>query len=282
MNVKDDIEKYVVFGKDIPYNGLYIKPVRVSDAINFNQAKRIFLIEKNKIPDINIIQMTYLQFLFTIVCDSEEYLEDFLTLMAITLGLRYKKENRLIAFEPNALLVEKSPKQDMFVKINGWDICFYIKSSTNEIFLRIGDDESYIELSAQQFDELRDIILFQNVYEYDDIEMSEDFQRIVEEYYKLKNKDIITPNLEDKLMVVCTNSAYKIDELYQMPLRLFESLFHYIVDKVEYVVNKLIINQPNVEVKNFTLDHWVYKTKQNKYADIFTNADDLVKKITSI
>ena len=282
MNIKDDIEKYVVFGKDIPYNGLYVKPVLVSDAINFNHAKRIFLIEKNKIPDINIIQMTYLQFLFTIVCDNEEYLEDFLTLMAITLGLRYKKENRLIDFEPNALLVEKSSKQDVFVKINGWDICFYIKSSTNEIFLRIGDDESYIELSAQQFDELRDIILFQNVYEYDDIEMSEDFRRVVEEYYQLKNKDIITPNLEDKLMVVCTNSAYKIDELYQMPLRLFESLFHYIVDKVEYVVNKLIINQPNVEVKNFTLDHWVYKTKQNKYADIFTNADDLVKKVTSI
>ena len=67
-----------------------------------------------------------------------------------------------------------------------------------------------------------------------------------------------------------------------MPLRLFESLFHCIVNKVEYVVNKLNINQPNVEVKNFTLDHWVYKTKQNKYADIFTNADDLVKKVTSI
>ena len=102
MNVKEDIEKYVVFGKDIPYHGLYIKPVRVSDSINFNQAKRIFLIDKNRIPDIDIIQMTYLQFLFTIVCDSEEYLEDFLTLMAITLGLRYKKENRLIDFKPNA------------------------------------------------------------------------------------------------------------------------------------------------------------------------------------
>ena len=38
MNVKEDIEKYVVFGKDIPYHGLYIKPVRVSDSINFNQA----------------------------------------------------------------------------------------------------------------------------------------------------------------------------------------------------------------------------------------------------
>lgn len=282
MNVKEDIEKYVVFGKDIPYHGLYIKPVRVSDSINFNQAKRIFLIDKNKIPDIDIIQMTYLQFLFTIVCDSEEYLEDFLTLMAITLGLRYKKENRLIDFKPNAVLVETFPNQDMLVRINGWDIWFYINAKTNEIFLRIGDDKSYIELNAQQFDELRSIILFQNVYEYDDTEMSEDFRRIVDEYYKLKNKDIIEPNLEDKLMVVCTNSAYKIDELYQMPLRLFESLFHYIVNKVEYVVDKLIVNQPNVEVKNFKLDHWVYKTKQNKYADIFTNADDLIKKVTSI
>jgi hypothetical protein len=44
----------------------------------------------------------------------------------------------------------------------------------------------------------------------------------------------------------------------------------------------LIVNLAQGKVKGFNLSHWVYKTKKDKYSEIFTDAQDLVKKVTSI
>ena len=112
--------------------------------------------------------------------------------------------------------------------------------------------------------------------------MSDDFRRVVEEYYRLKNKDIVLPSLEDRLMAVCISSPYKLEELYVMPLRLFDALLDHSIDKLEYQVNKLIVNLAQGKVEGLNLSHWVYKTKKDKYSEIFTDAQDLVKKVTSI
>ena len=56
----------------------------------------------------------------------------------------------------------------------------------------------WLKSTIINFNDLKSIILlFQNIYEYDDMEMSDDFRRVVEEYYAIKkNKDIIIPTLE--------------------------------------------------------------------------------------
>ena len=164
--------------------------------------------------------------------------------------------------------------------INGWDVRFRI--SDDKVIWCLYDDEELVEIDDDQFDELRKVILLQNIYKYDDTEMSDDFRRVVEEYYRLKNKDIVLPTLEDRLMAVCVSSAYKLEELYTMPLRLFDALLEYSVDKLEYQVNKLIVNLAQGKVEGLHLSHWVYKTKKDKYSEIFTDAQDLVKKVTSI
>ena len=43
-------------------------------------------------------------------------------------------------------------------------------------------------------------------------------------------------------MAVAISSSYKLEELYELPLRLFDALFEYSVEKLEYQVNKLIVN----------------------------------------
>ena len=56
-NIKEYVDKYVALQKPIPLYGLQIKPILVKDFFQFNDAKDILQIEKNKIPSIEIIQI---------------------------------------------------------------------------------------------------------------------------------------------------------------------------------------------------------------------------------
>lgn len=279
-NIKEYVDKYVTLQKLVPLYNLQIKPVLVRDFFQFNNAKDVLNIEKNKIPNIEIIQMTYLRFLLTIMIEQDGFKEDFLTILALSLGVKYDATKRNPSFEPNEILTQQTRKDESEVWINGWDVRFRLND--DKVVLCLYDDEDLVEIDDAQFDDLRKVILFQNIYKYDDTEMSDDFRRVVEEYYRLKNKDIILPTLEDRLMAVCVSSAYKLEELYTMPLRLFDALLEYSVDKLEYQVNKLIVNLAQGKVEGLHLSHWVYKTKKDKYSEIFTDAQDLVKKVTSI
>ena len=279
-NIKEYIERYVTFGQPVQYCGLEIKPILVKDFYQFVNAKNILNIDKNKIPDVEIIQMTYLRFLTLMIVENEDMREDFLTILALTLGLKYDSEKRNTSFKPNEVLAQQTRKNESHFYINGWDIAFRIRENETWLQLYVGDD--MVEINDSQFDNLKNIILFQNIYDYDDMEMSDDFRRVIEEYYALKNKDIIIPTLEDRLMAVVVSSGYTLEQLYNMPLRLFDALFEYSVSKLEYQVNKLIINLAQGEIKGFNLSHWVYKTKKDKYSEVFTNAQDLVNKFNSL
>lgn len=279
-NIKEYIESYVAFGKAIPYNELRIRPILVKDFYQFRDAQNVLKIDKNKIPDIEIIQMTYLRFLMLMMVEHNELVEDFLIIMSLCLGATYRRELRNTDFEPNELLTQQIRKDEYQIIINGWNVGFRVRD--NQTWLQLYTDGDMVEINDSQFNDLKNIILFQNIYEYDDMEMSDDFRRVVEEYYAIKNKDIIIPTLEDRMIAVAISSSYKLEELYELPLRLFDALFEYSVEKLEYQVNKLIVNLAQYEIKGFKLSHWVYKTKKDKYSEVFTDAQELVKKVTSI
>ena len=188
-NIKEYIERYVTFGQPVQYCGLEIKPILVKDFYQFVNAKNILNIDKNKIPDVEIIQMTYLRFLTLMIVENEDMREDFLTILALTLGLKYDSEKRNTSFKPNEVLAQQTRKNESHFHINGWDIAFRIRENETWLQLYVGDD--MVEINDSQFDDLKNIILFQNIYDYDDMEMSDDFRRVIEEYYALKNKDII-------------------------------------------------------------------------------------------
>ena len=279
-NIKEYVDKYVAFGKPVKYQGLEIKPVLVKDFYQFRDARMVLDLQKNKIPDVEIIQMTYLHFLTLMIVENEDMREDFLTILALTLGLKYDSEKRDTSFPPNEILAQQTRKNESQLYVNGWDVGFRLVD--NQTWLQLYSGEDMIEINDSQFDDLRKIILFQNIYDYDDMEMSDDFRRVIEEYYALKNKDIIIPTLEDRMMAVVVSSGYTLEQLYELPLRLFDALFEYSVNKLEYQLNKLIVNLAQYEIKGFSFSHWVYKTKKDKYSEVFTNAQDLVNKFNSL
>ena len=155
-NIKEYIEKYVTFGQPVKYCGLEIKPILVKDFYQFVNAKNILNIDKNKIPDVEIIQMTYLRFLTLMVVENGDMREDFLTILALTLGLKYDSEKRNTSFKPNEVLAQQTRKNESYFYINGWDIAFRIRE--NETWLRLYSGDDMVEINDSQFDDLKNII----------------------------------------------------------------------------------------------------------------------------
>ena len=87
-NVKEYVEKFTTFGDPVDFKGLKIKPITVRDSERFLDAVDVFKIEKNKIPDVSIIQMSYLEFLIGVIGLDEEYRNAFLWLLS---SLRAKR-----------------------------------------------------------------------------------------------------------------------------------------------------------------------------------------------
>ena len=257
---KQYIEKYVAFGRPVEYEGLRLKPILLEDTYAFKDACEIIMIEKNKIPDIKVIQASYLYFLFSLVLSQKEVLDKFLTLMNLCLGLDFHSKNMADGdFEPNELLIQTTETNKQIFFVNGWDIAFEINGQSATLFL---EDK---KVTAQQFEELRKIILFQNLYDYDDLQMSDDFRRVIEDYYRIKNKGRHMPTLEEKEMVVIVNTSYTMETI------------NYSIGKVDYLATMPLL--PNLKEAP---EHWVYRHEKEKYAEIFSDAQEMVNKVTSI
>ena len=173
-NVKEYVEKFTTFGNPVDFKGLKIKPVTVRDAERFLDAVEVFKIEKNKIPDVNVIQMSYLEFLMGMMAMDEECRNAFLWLLSLTLGMEYDESKRLDgdAFAPHELLSQAINENNANYYINGWDLEVVVKKGRASI--RLMD----ATLTASEFDTFRKIILFQNIDAF--IVNESDYNKLVE------------------------------------------------------------------------------------------------------
>lgn len=274
-DIKGYVEKFATFGRPVEYKGLKLEPIVVGDSERFSEAGAVLQIEKNKISDVNIIQMSYLEFLVRLMIEDSSVLDDFIEVCNLVFGVQYDESllDNNKDFNPHDLLMQKLSDDITMLYVNGWDIRFKLGNNIIKFII------NGVEIDAKDFDDIRRIIMYQNIYDYDENEMSEDFRRVVEQYYALKNKGIHVPTLEEKIMAVIVTTAYTMEMVEKMPMRSFEALFHASVSKVDYISSKAL--EPHLK-EGHSIDHWVYYPEKNKYDGIFSDANKLAQKITSL
>jgi hypothetical protein len=275
----NDIKAYVdycsSFGDPIIYNNIKIYPVLAKDYQRFLGVVDILKIEKNKVPDVEVIQMSYLYYLIQLIRFDEMVRYAFMTLLQLSFHLDYNEDKLIEGFEPDDILLQELPNNEEVCFINGWDV--EIKTRGKVASLVIGGHS----ISSGEFEDVRRIILFQNLHDFDEIEMnmSDDFRRVVEKYYELKNKGIHSPTVEDKALVIISHTSYTLETVKLLPMRSFDNLFHNIVAETDYIATKALeIHLP----KGKSIDHWIYKPERQKYMDVFQDADSVAKKVTSM
>lgn len=271
--IAKDISINVGLGIPVEYKGLKVFPIKVRDFLKFSDSYGILDIDKSSIGNIEVIKMSYLEYLIYLILGNNEIKQKFINIIDLCFGIAYAEEFKNKTDIPqDELLIENIDENNFNLYINGRNICLMIKKNKARIIL------NNKELSASDFDNLRKIILYQNIEGYDDRPMSNDFKRIVTDYFALKNKGIKNPTLEYKVGVVLSSSGYTHEKIMDMPYRLFEITFNTIVSKYDYIVNMIAVTQG----AKIDIDHWVYKKDKDIYDDIFSDANEYAKQITSV
>ena len=151
----------------------------------------------------------------------------------------------------------------------------------NEVYgINIFDERTAIKITAEDFDEIIRIILYQNVLDYTDRYIDPDVRRAVNEYYRLKNKDAKIVPLEHKITCVQLKTGMTKGAIGDLTIRNFYQLFDTLVDESDYIAAKTA-EFNGVQFKS-PIEHWAYKARKDRYAEAFSDADAFVDKIQSV
>lgn len=269
-NIETYVSSFGMFGEPVEYKQLKLYPILTQDLTMFNNNRDILDINKNKLGSIEFIQMSYLMFLLNLIQMDKGAMKAFLWLMSKVLRINCSDSLIVDGYDVGTLLINSDSNEDKRIYIvNGWEIAFEVVGNRASLF--IGD----VKINATEFDEFRKIIFYQNIMGYDDTILSDDVQRVMNQYYTLKNKGIKLPTEEDKMLAILVSSSETRESLRTMPCKQFEKLFNMAKDKTEYMVSVPLIPH----LKNSNVEHWIYKKEHNKFDGIFKDAENVGKRV---
>lgn len=257
-SAKLEIYENYYFSNELPvpfktkYNGytLYIYPIKVKDYFLYINSVNILTINKNAISNVEIIQMSYLQFLKEYVLSDGKNQQMLYNVLSLSLG-----DNNNYSYK-------------------------VIKTKEGKVFLSILLDGNVVtQLNSKEFNQISEIILSYNDRSYDGVVMSEDLRKCMEDYYKLKFKDQAYPTLEEKKSFVSSKNGMTLKEINQMSYRYFDLIYNHCVSNDLYIANKIIQGSEKYKTETDVI-HPLFKKRSSKY-DFLQNAESFEKKVAS-
>ena len=220
-----------------------IFPVKVKDWEIFANSLGVLTIDKNSIADVEIISMSYLDFLYKLVTEHTEGIMEMLyTILKYSLG-----------------------EHDYSMKKLG---------ERNKTFLIIKDIDA--QISSREFDEIVEIILTYNLTNYDTRKMSDDIKKLIEDYYKLRNGNQYRyASLEEQNVFVMLRSGISIQQINEMSYRIFSQVYATALDCDLYFANKIIQSSQKYETKGEII-HPLLEKKKDVLEEVFQDADTFV------
>lgn len=248
-------KKYFYFGKPVPYElkcgaVINIYPVLLENWNDFESSYEILVFNKREIPVPEIIQMSYLQFLLEVLCGESHNEEKLKTILKLCLHIDNVK------------------------------YCFGKDKKPNIVWCDNTDTIKAI-ISPKDFDDIKKIILYQNIPKYDDTYISKDIREVINETIKIKDGKVEPLTLEDKMAFLGNEIGFVNKDILKMTYREFDIKFNMAVEKMDYQINKTAELVGNVKF-NKKIEHPLRKSKKNKLEDFFVDADIMTNKINMV
>ena len=243
---------YFEFDLPVPYalnnsskSYINILPIYLKDVYLFLSSYDVLTIDKNSYPDVEVIQMSYLQFLCQKVIDMKT---DKGKIMGYKLGNILK-----------VCLDLQNP--EIMYKSNGKP---YIR-----------DNNTNIIINAKQFDDIKKIILYQNILHYDDSYINPDLQKAISDTKELENKNLTYPSLERRIAIITAHCGLSKKEQLEMTYRSHNALFEEVCGEVEFITTRPISKLFSKD----EVDHWIFKKKKDKFDGYIQSVDSYNKSI---
>lgn len=241
MDIKALERAYFYFDEPVPYKlkqGIVtITPIDLKKSEIFMASVDIISIDKNSLPDANIISMSYLEFLIKVVLINEISVAKFVNILSLCLNI-------------------KSPT-------------FQFNERGKPILC---DTEQDIKITAKEFEDIRRIILYQNFSHYDDSYISPDLKAAMEAEDKLRNKNRKIPNLERRMAIITSHCGLPKKEQQTMSLRAHNQLFNEVCGEVDFMTIRPIAIYGGSADK---IDHWIFAADKDKLDGYITEESAL-------
>lgn len=246
LNIELYKKAYFYFDKPAEYQLkdkkiVYIYPIAVKDSEIFLSSMSVIGIDKNSSDSVEIIQMSYLDFIYKILFQDEINIDKFSNVLKYCLHIN----KFAIGYDDND------------------------KPYLNDI-------ESGIVIKYKDFENIRRIILYQNILRYDDEYVNPEIKQMMAEVDAVKNVGIDPPSIERKMAIITAHCGISKQEQMTMTYRSHCLLFEEVYGEVEFTTVRPIMLYAG---KGNEIDHWIYKKKKNKYDGYMIDSEAYASKI---
>jgi hypothetical protein len=249
-------DRFYTLDEPVQYKNLTLYPVKVKDYDMFYKTVSCLTLEKNSIPDVKFLKMSYLEYLDYLHENLKEDEIDFLYLFDFLLQLCIKNDKVKIRHGHDT----KTGKPIFVV--------------AEEIF------------NAADFDEIRTIITEQNMVVLVDESIQKEIRDKMEEARRLKaqlNGTLSKPaSFEDTMLCLVAATSLSFEEVKELSLRKFVRLLQRADALLHYQIYMTAAMSGMVEFKDKSvLRHWMSDLeKENKNDDVLLGFDTIKDKVS--
>ena len=233
---------YFFFDKPVDYSIkdkiIKIYPIDVEHSEIFLSSISVIDVDKNAIDSVEIIQMSYLAFVYKVLFMDGDMGE-----------LNKSKFVNILKYCLHA--------EEPYV---GFD-------DRGRAILRINGD---VVISAKDFENIRRIILYQNLTHYDDEYVNPEIKQMMAEVDAVKNVGIEPPSIERKMAIITAHCGISKQEQMKMTYRSHSLLFEEVYGEVEFDTTRPILLYAG---KGNEIDHWIFKKKKDKFDGYMTTTE---------
>lgn len=240
-NLNISFYEHTYFYFDIPVKyrladkELTIYPISVKDSEFFLSSVPILNVDKNSMSSVEIIQMSYLEFIYKELFKDDANIDR----MAIIAKYCFHMESPMVGFD------EK-----------------------NKPYLE--DRKLGIKINSKQFEDIRRIILYQNLVHYDDEYINPELKQMMSEVDSVKNIGLESPTIERRIAIITAHCGLSKKEQLEMTYRSHCLLFEEVYGEVEFTTLRPIMLYAG---KGNEMEHWIYKKKKGKFDGYITDID---------
>lgn len=222
---------------------IYIHPIKVKDWSLFEGNIGILKLPKNEINDIEIMQMSYLQYLTEVVFIQSPMAKD---MLGTVLMQSLHEDDIRIGYEKN-----------------------------KPIIIVVENEVIKAKIKPKEFDEISNIILNYNIKDYDNRYISPEVRKLKEDYDRLTASDKLeSPSLEKQKAYVSSKNGMLLSQINDMSYREFSFVFDCCVDSEDYIAEKIIQGSYKYDVKE-NIYNPLFVKKQDPYEKIFASTESL-------
>ena len=258
---------YVPMQEPIPYGENWkLFPIKVKDSLKWfgsidilDQDK-----EKNLSGNIEYISASYLKYLL-LKTQEDATIEsklDFILRLSLNISNDY-----------DILLLTENDKCKIVV-------CQLSLDKNGEL---IANADTVKTITENEFNDIRKIILYQNIEGYNDKYIDPEIQEVIDEVqeYKAKRNANGKITMANKIAVVQNATHFTHTQIMNMSLREFEKAFTTQVDKVEYMCLRIAELNPNVKFDK-PIHHWATTYDSNPTDEAFVDYGNFTQKMSSV